>query len=342
MSERLRFGIMGTGNIAGQFADGVAGAERSVAAAAASRTKDKAEAFAQRYGVEQSCAGYDGLLQLPGVDAVYISLPNSMHHEWTLKALAAGKHVLCEKPLASNAAEAEEMFAAADRAGCVLMEAFMYHCHPQTRAVLDKVRSGAIGRLKLIRTAFCFRVMSTEGNIRFDSALAGGALMDIGCYCVSFARLLAGSEPEAMHAVGRLHESGVDEYTAAVLRFPGGVVSEFCCGMTLQTDNSAMICGDEGYLEIPWPWKPPAPGNKSASGYSFAINAQVPPRQDAGRESRRPREEFTVAVDRPLYAMEADAFAAAVLDGTAPPVSRDHSVGNMRVLDELRRQVGVL
>lgn len=335
MTDRLRYGILGTGNIARQFADGVAGSRRSVVTAVASRSQDSADAFAGDRGIERAYASYDALLSDRNVQAVYISLPNSMHHEWTLKCLAAGKHVLCEKPIASDAQQATEMFDAAQRAGLVLMEAFMYRCHPQTHAIVEQVRSGAIGKLKLIRTAFCFRVKKLDGNIRFDASLAGGALMDIGCYCVNFSRLFAGSEPVKMHAVGRLHASGVDEYTSAVLEFPGGVLATFTCGMTVQSDNTARVCGNEGYLEVPWPWKPPV------GAATYAINAQIPPRQDGDTQQRRPREQFTVQSDTPLFGIEADAFAAAVLDGAQPHVTRADSLGNMRVLDELRRQVGV-
>ncbi|MCC6681015.1 MAG: Gfo/Idh/MocA family oxidoreductase [Phycisphaeraceae bacterium] len=331
MRKTLRYGIMGAGNIARQFADGVRDAHRSTITATASRSLEKAKAFnaGTPYG------DYAALLDDPQVDAVYVALPNSMHHEWTLRCLAAGKHVLCEKPMASDEAQTREMFDAAQRAGLLLMEAFMYRCHPQTHAVLEQVRSGAIGKLKLIRTAFCYSTGKPQGNIRFDAALAGGALMDIGCYCISMARLLAGCEPTAMHAVGRLGASGIDEYATGVLDFPGDVIAEFCCGMTVQTNNTAIICGDEGYLEIPWPWKP------QAERAVFIRDGQVPPRQDSGKQSRQPRQEFVVNAGRPLYAVEADDFAQSVLDGKPLTVSKQDTLGNMHVLDELRRQVGV-
>jgi len=332
---RLRYGILGTGNIARQFAEGVAKSHRAQIVAVASRSQTGAEAFAQAYGIDRAYGSYDAILDDDSVDAVYVSLPNSMHCGWTLKLLAAGKHVLCEKPIASNVAEAEQMFDAAQRYGRVLMEAFMYRCHPQTRAVIEHVRSGTIGQLRLIRTAFCYRAHLVEGNIRFDPKLAGGALMDIGCYCVSLARAVVGEEPVEIHGVGHLHESGVDDYAAGVLRFPSGVVCEFCCGMSVQTDNTAWICGSDGYLEVPWPWKPPFPVSR------YVVNAQVPPRQDQGKSERRPREEYEIKSDCPLYGIEADTFAVAILDGSPIPVSREDTLGNMRVLDELRRQVGV-
>ncbi len=335
MASTLRFGILGTGNIAQQFAEGVAGAERSVVTAVGSRRRDTAETFAKAHAVPRAHGDYETLLNDADVDAVYLSLPNSMHHEWTLRALRAGKHVLCEKPLSVTAAEAEEMFDEARRQGRLLVEAFMYRSHPQTRRIVELVRGGAIGELRLIRTSFCFRVRKTEGNIRFSVPLAGGALMDIGCYCVSLSRLIAGGEPTAVHGVGSLHESGVDDYAAGVLRFDGGVLASFTCGMTVQADNTAQVCGSEGYLSVPWPWKPAGPR------VEFTLDRQVPPRQDGDGGGQPPRETHAVEVDRPLYALEADDFAAAVLDGAPPSVTRQDSVGNMRVVEQLRQQVGV-
>lgn len=336
MANTLRWGILGTGNIARQFAAGLASSTRTAVQAVASRTADTASAFAQAHRVPTAYGAYDQLLRDRAVDAVYVSLPNSMHHEWTVAALRAGKHVLCEKPVASNAAQAEEMFDAAQRSGRVLMEAFMYRSHPLTHAVLGAVRGGEIGQLKLVRTSFCFRTTKVEGNIRFDASLAGGALMDIGCYCLSLSRLVAGAEPLTAHAVGTLHASGVDESAAGVLTFPGGVVAAFTCGMTVQADNTAYVCGTEGYVEVPVPWKPPR------ENAEYRIVRGTPPKMDGpARDGPPPRDVRTVTAGKELYALEADDFAAAVHDGAPPRVSREDSVGNMRLLDELRRQLGV-
>ena len=237
-------------------------------AAVASRSADGAAAFASAHPDRPRRTGRTReLLADDAVDAVYVSLPNSLHHEWTVLALQAGKHVLCEKPFASNAAQSEQMFDEAERAGRLVMEAFMYRCHPQTLAVVEAVRRGDIGRLKLIRTSFCYRTTRIAGNVRFDADLAGGALMDVGCYCLSFSRLLAGAEPVEAHATGHVHASGVDDLAAGFLRFPGApggrprrrpVLATFTCGMGVQADNTAYVCGSEGYIEIPVPWKPPA------------------------------------------------------------------------------------
>jgi D-xylose 1-dehydrogenase (NADP+, D-xylono-1,5-lactone-forming) len=336
MTERLNWGIIGTGNIAQQFCSGVNAAQRGRLAAVGSRQLSSAEDFARRFQVAAAHGSYEQVLDDPQVQAVYISLPNTMHHEWTIRALRAGKHVLCEKPLAANATEAAEMFTEAERAGRVLVEAFMYRTHPMMRAVQQAVKDGAIGQLRLIRSSFCYRTTRIDGNIRFDPALAGGALMDIGCYCISFSRLFAGQQPQAMHAAAKLHPRGVDEYTAGVLQFPGGVVASFTCGMTVQADNTAHLCGDEGYIEIPIPWKPPS---KQAV---FTIARGTPPRMDgANRPAPPPRETRTIDANMDLYGLEADAFAEVVLDNAPPFVSREDSLGLMRTLDELRRQIGV-
>ena len=346
MAERLRWGILGTGNIARQFSAGVNASKRGRLAAVASRSADGAAAFAKAHAVPTFYGSYGELLTDGNVDAVYVSLPNSLHHEWTVLALQARKHVLCEKPLASNAAESEQMFDEAERAGRLVMEAFMYRCHPQTLAVVDAVRSGAIGHLKLIRTSFCYRTTRIAENIRFRSDLAGGALMDVGCYCLSFSRLIAGAEPIEAMAAGHVHASGVDDLAAGILRFPGTngdrsdpVLATFTCGMGVQADNTAYVCGSEGYIEIPIPWKPPV------SGATYTIAHSTPPKMDldamkkSGIPIAPPRQTFTVDAGMDVFGVEADDFAASVLDGRLPRVSRQDTIGNMQLLDQLRKTV---
>lgn len=330
----LRWGILGTGNIARQFAEGVAHAKRSRIVAVGSRSQRTADDFAEQFQISRAHGSYDALLADEGVDAIYLSLPNSLHHTWTLRALAAGKHVLCEKPFASNANQAQEMFSAAERAGLLLMEAFMYRCHPLTQQVVERVRQGVIGNLRLIRATFCMRTRNTAGT-RFDAALAGGALMDVGCYCLSLARMLAQAEPIAAHAVGQLHPSGVDEYVTGSLQFPGGILGSFACALTVQTNNTAYICGDEGYIEIPVPWKP------AATGARYVLAQMTPPRQDGALKPPPPRQTIDVDAPAPLFGLEADAFAAAVLDGAPLPVTKQDTLGNMQLLDDLRSQLGV-
>ena len=275
------------------------------------------------------------LLADPDIDLIDICNPTHLHPATALQALNAGKHVLCEKPLASNEAEAKEMFSAARATGKTLIEAFMYRAHPQTREVLQKIRGGAIGEVKMIRSSFCYRTNRIDGNIRFDSALAGGALMDIGCYCINFSRAIAGADVVDVHASGVLHERGVDELVVGNLKFANGVVASFTCGMRIQADNSAYICGTEGYFEVPWPWKPQPRGAK------YWIKRSAPPRQDGGKTDTPPAEEFEVNAGMDLYALEADDFAETISRGHQPMVSEQETMATMKVLDEMRKQVGV-
>jgi predicted dehydrogenase len=331
--RRLRWGILGTGNIARQFAEGVAASERTEIVAVGSRTDAAAGAFASAFGIGHA-SDYSGLIHNPHVDAVYVALPNSMHKEWTIRALEAGKHVLCEKPLAMNAQEGMEMFSVARRADRTLVEAYMYRTHPQTHAVLREIRAGSIGRLRLIRASFCFRVKNWSGNIRFDPTLGGGALMDIGCYCIDVARLLTASDPTSVVASGVRHESGVDEQVSAILAYPDARVAQFSCGMTLQADNSLQICGEDGFITVAVPWKPPVGDG------SFTVNHGTPPRQEAGAGAVRPPSR-TVAFSstKPLYAAEADAFAAVVAGESEPFITPEDSLSNLRVMDAIREMI---
>lgn len=335
--KQLRWGILGTGNIARQFAAGLKTSPRHIAVAVGSRSVDSARSFASANGIANAHGDYRSLLRDDSYDALYLSLPNSMHHEWTIAALNAGKHVLCEKPFAVTLQQADEMFAAADRAGKVLIEAFMYRAHPQTLGAIKAIRDGAIGEVKLIRTSFCYRTSRIDGNIRFDASLAGGALMDVGCYCLNFSRAIAAEEPAEIHAFGTINDRDVDEFASVHMRFPGGIVAEFSCGMRLQADNTAWVCGTDGHLSIPVPWKPP-PGKAH-----FIIGRGTPPKQDlaAGVPIAPPRQVIEIADNRDVFLVEADAFADCVLDGSPPFITRDDTMGNTRALAEIRRQIGL-
>jgi predicted dehydrogenase len=338
MSDQLRWGILGTGNIARQFCADMRLSRRGRLAAVGSRAAESARQFAAAYGIPAAVGSYAQLVERDDIDAIYVSLPNSMHHQWTLAALRAGKHVLCEKPLAGSVAEAQEMFDVARQTGRLLVEAFMYRSHPQTHAVIEAVRKGMIGELRQIRTSFCFRTANVDNNIRFNADLEGGALMDIGCYCVNFSRLFAGEEPTHLCAHARFHSSGVDEIVSGSLQFPGGVLASFVCGMSLQADNMASLCGTEGYIEIPVPWKPPADNATWRLAYS------APPRMDHAvglpPGTIPPPQTFTVSTPGGLYSLEADDFAASVLDGAPTRITREDSLGTMRTLHALRAAIG--
>ncbi len=333
--KKLRWAILGTGNIAKQFASGVMQSDRSMLAAVGSRSIESARSFATHHQIESAHGDYDSLINDPSSDAVYISLPNTMHHEWTIKALRAGKHVLCEKPISLTKSEAEEMFDVSQKCGKVLIEAFMYRAHPQTIKAVELVQSRLIGNVKLIRTSFCYRVRKTDGNIRFSTQLAGGAMMDVGCYCLNFSRLFAGGDPVSLHAVSQKHESGVDVQTTVIAGFANGAAAEFTVGMMTQADNAAFVCGDEGYLKIPVPWKP-LPGDGQI------IHAQsTPPKQDnPGTTPTVPQPKiYRINDPRPLYGIEADAFAATVLDSKPPFVSPADSIGNMAAIEKILKQI---
>jgi predicted dehydrogenase len=336
MSTQLRWGILGTGNIARQFVTGVRASRRGTLAAVASRAQGAADEFARKFEIPVALGDYPSLFSRADVDAVYISLPNSMHHQWTLAALSAGKHVLCEKPISVVPEQAREMFALAESKRLTLVEAFMYRSHPLTRAVLETLASGVIGTLQIVRTSFCFHTSKIDGNIRFDPTLAGGALMDIGCYCIDFSRLVAGCEPIAVHAQGRIHPRGVDDIAAGTMVFPNGILASFTCGMAVQLDNTAYLGGDRGYIEVPIPWKPPS------TGATYIVTRGIPPRMDnPAIIGPPPRDVRTVDANGELYGIEADAFAATVLDGAPPAVTGQHTIGNITVLQTMRRYLGL-
>src|ERR671914_2417944 len=222
----VAWGILSTARINRLVLAGARKSDRVDVVAVASRDPARAEEYAREQGIERSYGSYEALLADDEVDAVYISLPNSMHVEWSIRALGAGKHVLCEKPLSRHPADVERAFDVAERAGLVLTGAFMYRHNPQTARLTELVAGGAIGELRVVRAAFSFTI-ADPANIRLAADLDGGALMDVGCYCVSGARLLAG-EPDRVYGAGTF-EDGVDTVFAGMLQFPGGGVGQFDC-----------------------------------------------------------------------------------------------------------------
>jgi xylose dehydrogenase (NAD/NADP) len=256
---------------------------------------------------------YEALLADPDVDAIYNPLPNSLHVPWSIKALEAGKHVLCEKPLSRDAAQVDAAFDAAERAGRVLMEAFMWRFHPQTEALVRLVGDGTIGRLRHLTARFGYAMDPGSGNVRWDAGLEGGALMDVGCYCVSGLRLLAG-EPVRVSAE-RVGEA-VDARLAAVLRFAGDVTGTFDCAMDVYPRSGLEVVGDVATLWVPDPWHGVAPG--------------IVVQRDGGEER--------VEVERvDPYGRELVEVEAAVRAGRAPLVDRVESVRQARVIDALYR-----
>jgi predicted dehydrogenase len=279
--------------------------------AVASRDGARAQAYASEHGLERSHGTYEALLADDGVDAVYISLPNGMHHEWTLKAIEAGKHVLVEKPYSRRAAEAEEAWDAAGRAGVVVMEAFMWRHHPQAAQAKALVESGAIGRLRAIRTTFGFQLLDLS-NIRLAPDLDGGALMDVGCYCVSGARLLGG-EPERVSGEQVLGPTGVDVDFYGTLRFPDDVVAQFDASFTTPKRQRLEAVGDEGTLVLEAPWRSDWGGRMLVNGEPVDVPEADP------------------------YALELENLAAAIAGDAEPLLGREDAVAQARVIEALYR-----
>lgn len=248
----VRFGILSTADINRLLIPGARASDKVELIAVASRDQTKADAYAREWDIERAYGSYDALLADPDVEAVYISLPNTMHCEWSIRAVEAGKHVLCEKPMTRHTADVERAFDAAERAGHLLSEAFMYRHNPQTKRLVDLVREGAIGDLRLVRCTFSYSLYDAE-NIRLRADVEGGSLMDVGCYCVSGSRLIAG-EPESVFGQAYVGPTGTDWVFVGAMRFPGDVFAQFDCGTALPNRDELEVVGTEGSLFLDDPW----------------------------------------------------------------------------------------
>jgi xylose dehydrogenase (NAD/NADP) len=268
------WGIIGAGRIARKFAAAVAASASEQIAAVASRDEAKAAAFASDFGIAQAYGSYEALLADPQISCIYNALPNALHAEWSIAAIRAGKHVLCEKPIASSAAEASAMFAAAREHGVWLMEAFMYRFHPQTRLVQQLLASGAIGELRLLQSGFSFSVADPQ-NVRLSAELAGGGLMDVGCYPVNFARMALGHAPKRVSALASWAASGVDISMAATLEYPSGVLATITCGLAAARHQFARIVGSQGFIEVDEPFTLPPDRPTTVRLYRGTSDAQV-------------------------------------------------------------------
>jgi predicted dehydrogenase len=322
-AERLRIGTLGAARIAPMAL--VRPARRvpeAVVVAVAARDEARARRFAERHGIPRVHRGYAELLADPEIDAVYNPLPNSLHCEWTIRALEAGKHVLCEKPLASNAEEARRMAEAARRAGRVLVEAFHWRYHPVAARMREIVDSGALGRLRHVEATFCIP-LALPGDIRWRLDLAGGATMDAGCYPVSMVRFLAGAEPEVVSAEARLARPEVDRWMRAELRFPDGRTGRITCALLSSTllRIEARAIGDRGEMHVLNPLAP-----------HFFHRLRL--RTANGRSTERLRGEAT-------YTHQLRAFVRAVRGGEPVPTDAAHGVANMTVIDAIYRRAGL-
>ena len=319
MTETLNWGILGTARINRKVIPAIRAVKGATPFAVASRSKEQAEEYASEYDIAKAFGSYEDLLADPKIDCVYIPLPNSLHAEWTIKALEAGKHVLCEKPLASNEDEAKEVAAAAERTGKVCFEAFMYRFHPQWERTRTLIDTGEIGELKAMHASFGFPLSDTS-NVRLRAELAGGSLMDVGCYCVNAARQVSRAEPVGVCAAAFNHEeTGVDKAMAGTLEFPEEFLATFDCGFTGAYRRSATIVGTEGTIHLANPWTP-GPDEKTTLHVTRSEGSDT----------------FTIpAADE--YALEVEHFCNVVRgEEAALRWSIDDAVKQMRVLDALR------
>ena len=252
MADAVKWGIISTAHINRLVIPGAHESPKVDLVGVASRDRARAEEYAREWDIPRAYGSYEELLEDPEIEAVYISLPNTLHPEWSIRSLEAGKHVLCEKPFSRHPAEIEVAFDAADRAGRLLSEAFMYRHNPQTKRIKQLVDDGAIGELRFVRTAFSYGLYDAQ-NIRLSTELEGGALMDVGCYCVSGARLVAG-EPESVFGQAFVGETGTDWVFTGQLRFPGDVLGIFDCGTALIDRDELEVAGSEGTLFVDDPW----------------------------------------------------------------------------------------
>jgi xylose dehydrogenase (NAD/NADP) len=248
----VRFGIVSTAHINRLVIPGAHASDKVDLVAVASRDLARAEEYARTWEIERAYGSYEELLAAPDIDAVYISLPNTLHCPWSIAAMEAGKHVICEKPLSRSAQEVEEAFDVSERTGRLFTEAFMYRHNPQTKRLAELVRDGAIGELRLVRSAFSYSLYDAE-NIRLRTDVDGGSLMDVGCYCVSGARLLAG-EPESVFGQAFVGPTGTDWVFTGSLRFPGDVLAQFDCATALTDRDELEAVGSEGSLFLDDPW----------------------------------------------------------------------------------------
>jgi len=310
----IRLGIVSTADINRKVIPGAHASDEIELVAVASRAQARADEYAREWDIPRAYGSYEAMLEDPEIDAVYISLPNTLHREWSIKSVEAGKHVICEKPFSRHPEDVEAAFDAAERAGLLLTEAFMYRHNPQTAKLVELVRGGAIGELRVIRSAFSYSLYDTE-NIRLRTDVEGGSLMDVGCYCVSGSRLLAG-EPESVHGQAYIGPSGTDWVFTGAMRFPGDVHALFDCGTCLPERDELEVIGTEGSLFLDDPW--------------HCYEPVIEVRRDGGVE----RIELE-PVDS--YRLELENLARAALGEAPLLLGREDAVAQARALEALHR-----
>ncbi|MCM8758898.1 MAG: aldo/keto reductase [Candidatus Omnitrophica bacterium] len=337
MNKKLSWGIISTGNIAAAFAKGLQHSETGKLVAVASRDLQKAKSFAEKFNVPKAYGRYEDLLADSSVEAVYIATPHPMHAEWAIKAAEAKKHILCEKPIGLNHAEAMAIIEAAAENDVFLMEAFMYRCHPQTKKLVELLQKNFIGEIGVIQATFSFHAGFNPDSRLFNNELGGGGILDVGCYCTSMARLVAGiangkeiEEPIELKGYGHIGITGVDQWAVAIAKFPKDICAQLSTGVGLAQENVVRIFGTKGYIFIPSPWVISREGGESK--IIVQIYGQPSP------------QEIVIKTDKWLYAIEADTVAENIENRQAkfPAMSWQDTLGNMKALDMWRQSIGVV
>lgn len=318
MSRKVRWGILSTANIGRKrVVPAIQESGNGQVEAVASREVGKARAFAAELNIPKAYGSYEELIDDPNIDAIYNPLPNHLHAEWSIRCAEAGKPVLCEKPLASDAAEAQRMVDAFAERGVLLAEAFMYRFHPQTQRVKMMIQEGALGEVQLIESSFTFRI-TNDDNIRLRKDMAGGGLMDVGCYCVNVMRFLTDEEPEQVGALAHFGgRSGVDEWLVGMLSFPSGILGHFDCGLRSAFKNSYDVRGTAGRVLVEAAF---VPDMVSGTILRYWHEDQY--------------EEIKVGPANHYQIMVED-FAGALLDARPPRFPAQDGVHNMQVIDRL-------
>jgi predicted dehydrogenase len=323
--RKIQWGILSTANIGiKRVIPAILGGARGVIAAVASRNESRAAEVAARFAIPRSYGSYEALLTDSSIDAIYNPLPNHLHVAWTVKALNAGKHVLCEKPLGLNAPETQAIIAARDRSQKKVIEAFMVRHHPQWQRVRALVRAGRIGTVRSIQSAFLFTVLDPQ-NVRNQTSLGGGALYDVGCYPLVTARYVFGAEPtRAIALIDRDAQQGVDTLTSGMLEFPGGGQLVFSSALRSAAYQRVTIVGTDGRIEMPVPFTP---------AKEFACRIII----DSGKSLDGASAQFEDFPPVDQYALQCDAAAAVFLGELEQEFPIEDAIANMRVIDALYR-----
>ncbi len=331
-AKPVKWAILGAGKIAAKFAGALHEVESAIPFAVGSRDLNKAAGFAAELGFERPFGSYQAVLECPEVDAVYIATPHPFHAEWTVRAAQAGKHILCEKPMAMNVGEARSMFDAARQHGVFLMEAFMYRCHPQTRELVRLVADDRIGDIRIIESSFNYRASFNPQGRLFAMNLGGGGILDVGCYPVSMTRLLFGvsrgeafANPVQVEGYAHFGKSGCDEYAVASLRFSEDRFAQVSAGIRLARENELRVYGTKGCLVVPFPWW----CREGVQVYDSGATSPVV---------------YTAETEYfHIYAYEIEVLHRSIDEGhlSAPEMSWEDTLGNIEAVDSWRSAVGL-